>query len=106
MTIGWPAACGVARADEEPLEDRVDDLVERQPTFRGQLRRIADLGVRDAVHGQVLGALGRDPDDRIPLLHDADRVGERLQVQLERLAIGAAPDVRGQLVGSLVGSPS
>ena len=71
------------RADPEALEDRLLDLVEGQAPFRAQLRRHADLGVDDAVGGEVLGALGGDPDDRVALLHDPDRVGEGLEVELE-----------------------
>ena len=99
MTIGWPAGLRVACADREALEVRGDHLVEGQAALGRQLRRVADLGVDDAVGGEVLGALGRDADDRVALLHDPDRVGERLEVELEGLAVGAAPDVRRELVG-------
>ena len=84
--------------DPEALEVRLDDLVERQPALGRELRRVADLGVDDAVGGEVLGALGGDPDDRVALLEDADGVGERLEVELERLAVGAAAEPRGELV--------
>ena len=60
---------------------------------------IADLGVDDAVGGEVLGALGRDPLDRVAVLHDADRVGEGLEVEHEALAVGAAAEPRRELVG-------
>ena len=74
------------------------DLVERQAALGAQLRGDADLGVDDAVGGEVLGALGGDPGDRVALLHDAGRVVERLEVELERLAVGAAAEPRRQLV--------
>ena len=97
-TIGWPAAAARSVPSRKPSRFASIDLVERQPALGRQLRRVADLGVDDAVGGEVLGALGGDPDDRVALLHDADRVGERLEVELERLAVGAAPEPRRQLV--------
>ena len=84
--------------DLEALEVRGHDLVERQAALRRQLGRVADLGVDDPVGRQVLGAFGRHPDDRVTFLHDADGMGERLEVQLEALAVGAAPDVRRERV--------
>ena len=89
---------GSLHPDPEPLEVRLDDLVEGQPVLGRQLRRVADLGVDDAVGGEVLGALGGDPDDRVALLHDPERVLERLEVELERLPVGAATEPRGQVV--------
>ena len=80
------------RADPEPLEVRLDHLVERQPTLGRKLRGVADLRIDDAVGGEVLCAFRRHPHDRVALLHDADGVGERLEVELERLAIGAPAD--------------
>ena len=61
--------------DPEALEVRLDDLVEGQAALGRQLRGVADLGVGDAVGGEVLGALGGDPDDRVALLQDAERCG-------------------------------
>ena len=63
-----------------------------------QLGREPDLGVHDAVGGEVLGALGGDALDRIAVLHHADRVGEGLEVQHEVVALGAAVEPRRQLV--------
>jgi hypothetical protein len=95
-----PAGGGRALgADREPLEVRLDHLVEGQAPLHGQLRRVADLGVDDAVGRQVLGALGGDADDRVLLLEHADGVGERLEVELQALAIGAPSDPRRELVG-------
>jgi hypothetical protein len=90
---------GPFRPDPEALEVRLDDLVERQTTLRRELRRVADLGVDHAVGGEVLSALRGDPNDRVALLEHADRVSERLEVQLERLAVGAAADPCRELVG-------
>ena len=98
MTIGWPASAARTDADPEPVEDRRDDLVERQALLGAQLGRHADLGVDDAVGGQVLGALGRDAGDRVGPLHDPEGVGEGLEVELEALAVGAAPEPGRQLV--------
>ena len=60
--------------------------------------RVADLGVDDPVGGQVLGALGRDPLDGVPGLHDPDRVLEGLEVLLEAVAAGAAGEPAAQVV--------
>ena len=60
---------------------------------------IPHLGVHDAIGRQVLGALGRDPLDRIARLHDRDRVPESLEIELERLPVGAAREPCRQLVG-------
>ena len=90
---------GADRAEAEPLEVGVHDLVEGHATFGRELRGVADLGVHDAIRGEVLRALGRHPDDRVALLHHSDRVRERLEVQLEGLAVGTAADPRGELVG-------
>ena len=68
--------------------------------------REPDLGVHDVVERQILDALVGNPVQRLRRLHDADRVGEGLQVALERSAVrggaeelGEAVDVgRGQVV--------
>jgi hypothetical protein len=83
-------------ADLEALEVGGDDLVEGHAALRRQLGGVAHLGVGHPVHGQVLGALRGDPDDRVTLLHDPHRVGEGLEVELERLAVGAPADVGGE----------
>ena len=99
MTIGWPAAAARSAPIREPLEVRRDDLVERHAALRRQLRGVAHLGVDDPVGGEVLGAFGGDPDDRVALLHDPDRVGERLEVELEGLAVRTAADPRRERLG-------
>ena len=99
MTIGLPAAPRPLHPDPEALEVRLDDVVEAQAALGRELRRVANLGVDDAVGREILGALRGDPDDRVALLHDADGVGERLEVQLEGLAVGAATHPGRELVG-------
>ena len=106
MTIGLPAAAARWLPMQEALEVRIDHLVEGQALLGRQLRGVAHLGVGDAVGGEVLGALGGDADDRVAVLQHADRVLERLEVQLERLAIRAAaepgrPAPRRRSVGRL-----
>ena len=96
--MGFPAAAARASPMRYPSRMALLHLVEGQPPFRAELGRHPDLGIDDAVGREVLGALGRDPDDRVALLHDPERVGEGLEVQLERLAIGAAPEPGRQLV--------
>ena len=49
-----------------------------------------DLGVHHAVGRQILGALACHPHDRVRGLHHPDGVGERLEVQRQVLAVGAA----------------
>jgi hypothetical protein len=57
----------------------------------------ADLGVDDPVVGEVLGALGGHALQRLAGLHHRHRVGERLQVEDQVVAVGAAGDDLGQL---------
>src|SRR4051812_263073 len=47
-------------------------------------RRISDLGVDDAVAGQVLAAFVRDALERFLRLHDRDRVREPAQIKGQR----------------------
>ena len=96
-----PVERGLSRSAREPLEHRLDRLVERQPALRAQLGRHADLGIDHAVGREVLGALGCHAHDRVLLLHDADGVLERLEVELERLLVGAPVEPRRQLVDVL-----
>ena len=70
------------------------------PPLDVQLGREPDLGVDDAVGGEVLGALARDPVQRVGGLHDADGVRERLQVALQRAGVGRA---RGTSAASSTG---
>ena len=62
------------------------------PSPDGQLRRVADLCVDDAVGREVLDALRRDAHDRVALLQDAHGVHERLEVELQGLAVRAAAE--------------
>ena len=48
------------------------------------LRGVPDLGVYDVVGSEVFGAFGGHSDQGVPLLHDGDRVGKRLEIPLER----------------------
>ena len=89
---------GVGRSAAEPVEHRVHHLVERQALLGVQLRGEPDLGVDDAVGGEILGALEGDPLDRVVILHHADGVGERLEVEHQVVALGATVEPRGQFV--------
>ena len=89
---------GSLGADAEPFEHGFDRLVERQATARTELRGHPDLGIDDAVGGQILSAFRRDARDRIRPLHDPERVGERLEVKLQALAVGATADPSRQVV--------
>ena len=92
----------------EAGEDSVQDLVEREPGDGVELGREADLGIDDTVGGKVLGALERHPFERVAMLHHADGVSERLEVQHEVVAFGAAVEPRrelGDVVGRQAGVP-
>ena len=82
----------------EAVEDRLHHLVEREPGLGAELGRHAHLGVHDPVGGEVLGALERHPLDRVLVLHHADRVGERLEVEHEVVALGPAVEPVGEIV--------
>ena len=83
----------------EAVEHRLDDLVEGEAAGHVQLGGEPDLGVDHAVGGEVLGALGGHPDDRVAGLHDADRVGEGLEVALQRPGVGRLDEPAAELVG-------
>ena len=86
-----------ARAALEAIQPGLHDRLERQAPLRRQLRRVAHLGVDDAVGGQVLGALGGHPRDGLGRLHDRDRVAEALEVELQGLAVGTRAEPASQL---------
>ena len=73
--------------------------VEREPAVDVQLGREADLGVHDAVGGQVLRALGGDPGQRLARLHDADGVREGLEVALQRAGVGRLDEPAAERLG-------
>jgi len=81
---------GAGAAEPEAIQHGLHHVVEIEPAVQVQLGGEPDLRVHDAVRGEVLGALAGDADDRVPPLHHADRVLERLQVQLEPAALGHA----------------
>ena len=56
MRMCWPRSAAARLALAEAGEHGVDDLFEAQPDFGVLLGRPADLGVDDAVGGEVLGA--------------------------------------------------
>jgi hypothetical protein len=89
---------GPRAAEAEPRQHRLDHLIEAQSPFDMQLGSEPDLGVDDAVRGQVLSAFGGDPDQRLRCLHDRDRVLERLQIQLKMATPGGAGHRLGQHV--------
>ena len=94
-----------ADAAAKPVEHGLDHLVEGEAVLECAARGEADLGVDDAVGGQVLGALGGDPLDARRGLHHADGVVERLQVQHEVVALGAAVNQAARSSASVVGRP-
>ena len=79
-----------ASAAAEPGEHRAHDLVERQPRFGVQFWRETHLGVHHVVGGEILRALERHTLDRVTVLHHADGVRERLEIEHEVVALGAA----------------
>ena len=92
-------------AAPESLQHRVHDLVEAEPAGDVQLRGEPHLGIDDAVGGEILRALGRHPDQRIPGLHHADRVLECLQVKLQLPAARDGGHPPGQLADVVGGQP-
>ena len=86
------------RALGEARQHGLDDLVGCQPLRRVQGRGEADLGVDGAVGGQVGGALGGNPVAGLGVLHDADGVGEGLEVEAEVAPAGPAEEPVGQFV--------
>ncbi|GAA2915289.1 hypothetical protein GCM10020221_08730 [Streptomyces thioluteus] len=95
----WPFAFARRVALAEALVDRLDDLFEGEPGLQVLLGGVAHLGVDDAVRGQVLGALGGDPDQRLAGLHDGAGVREGLQVALQRARVGGLAEPYPQLLG-------
>ena len=86
------ASCAATKA----VEHRLGRLVEAQPGFGAQLRCHAHFGVHHPVGGQVLGALVGHAFDGVAVLHHADRVGERFEVQHQIVALRAAVEPRAQ----------
>ena len=104
-------AAGRGRPLLEALLHRGHDLVERQPRRDVLLGGVADLGVDDAVRGEVLHALAGDPGEGSAGLHHRDGVVERLQVAHQRAGVRGVGEplaqrgrvARGQLVADLRG---
>ena len=96
-----PGLVGTALA--EPVEYRLDHLVQAQPALGVQLGGEADFGVDDPVRGQVLGALGRHPAQGVRRLHDRDRVPERVEVHLQVPAVRARGQRAGQVLHVVAG---
>ena len=74
-------------SDREAVDHRADDIVEPELSLGVQLGGEPDLGVHDAVGRQVLGALSRDPHQRLARLHHRKRVVETLEVQHQVLLV-------------------
>ena len=81
----------------ETVEHGLDHLVQAEPALGVQLGRESHLGVHDPVGGQVLGAFGGHPVQRLGGLHDPDRVPEGVQVDLQVTAVRALGEPLGQL---------
>lgn len=89
----------------EALVDGLDDLFEGEPGLQVLLGRVAHLGVDDPVLGEILGALGGDPHQRLTRLHDGTGVGEGLQVPLQGPGVGGLAEPDAEFVGVGLGSP-
>jgi len=79
---------GLGATVDEPGMHRLDHLVQRETPLQVLLRRVAHLGVHDAVRGEVQRALTRDPVQPLLGLHDRDGVHEGLQIALQRAGVG------------------
>ena len=62
-----------------------------------ELRGVAHLGVHHPVGGEVLDALAGDPVQPLHCLHHDQRLGERLEVTLERSGVGAVAEPAAEL---------
>ncbi len=89
---------GVRLSLPEPRQGGVDDLLEGQAVHDVLFGRPADLGVDDAVVGEVLGRLAGHPGDALGRLHHRDGVRERLEIALQRAGVGAVAKPLAQLV--------
>ena len=87
----------------EAVEHRLDHLIQAQPALGVQLGREPHLGVHHPVGGQVLGAFGGHPAQRVGSLHDRDRMPERIQVDLEVTAVRALGQLLRQLFRVVAG---
>ena len=97
--IDVPGRLGGDRPGGEPVEHRLHHLVKVKTLLHMQFRREPDLRVDDTVGGQILHAFRGDPDQRLPGLHHADGVRERLQIALERSGVRRLGEPAGQLAG-------
>ena len=97
--IRFPAAAASRSPSTNPSSTASMTSVEREPLADVQLGREADLGVDDAVGGEVLRALGRDPGERPAGLHDADGVREGLEVALEGAGVGRLDEPAAERLG-------
>lgn len=97
---------GDALALTEARVDRLDDLFEGQAALQVLLGGVPDLGVDDAVLGEVLGALRGHPEERVTGLHDGAGVGEGLQIPGQRTGVGGLAEPDAELVGLGLGEES
>ncbi len=83
----------------EACQHGLDHLVLVQPLLDMQLGGEPHLRVDHEVGRKILGALARDPAQRLRGLGDTHRVRERLQVPLQRPGGGGLDEPGAQLVG-------
>ena len=95
-TIGRRLA---AIPSSKPVLHGRDDLLEGEPLVEVLLGGVADLGVHDAVGGQVLHALPGHPGEVVGALHHRDGVVEGLQVALQRAAVGRLGEPAAERLG-------
>ena len=94
-----PGRGGLGAAGREAVEDRLHGLLDRGALRGQQLRRHPDLGVDDAVGGQVQRALAGHPAHRLGPLHHPDGVREGLQVADQRAGVGGLPEPGAEGLG-------
>ncbi len=93
-----PVHPGLRRSGGHPGQRGLDHGVGRQAPAGEEMGSEPDLGVHDAVGGEVFDRLPSHPGDRLGGLHHGDGVDERLQVALE----GSRPALI-EPVGEVVG---
>ncbi len=90
---------GSRRTGGEANEHGIDDLVKAETLFGVEFGREPDLGIDDAVGGEVFGALTGNLRGRRCGLHHCDGVRECLEVQREILPVRPSQHPGRQRVG-------
>jgi hypothetical protein len=94
-----PSAAAAASPRRNPRRHRIDDRLECEPLLLVEFGRESDLGVDDAVVGEVDDRLVGDAFDVVCGLHHRQRVLEGREVLQQVGGLGTAREPRLKLVG-------